>query len=211
LRLRGVNVQCLRTLLLPGTELRSRRRAWKLTAQRLPPYAVTSTATLAPSELRAVEDWIANHPRLRSDVPTGRFVGHRLPDLFTERVRVPESAPRAVSAPAGTRNRRAILFTGRNLFARRAAIAAIIRNGIRAEPDTLFQFVLAPACEEPLDLLDVLIATLRRCSPHRLDRDAAVAQDKLAARRILVLLPPRRRFAPDWTVAAEELLAAHFL
>jgi hypothetical protein len=210
-RIRGVNVQCLQTLLLPGTELRARRRTWRLAAGVLPPYPVTSTSTLTASDFHAIEDMIAAHPRLRSDISTTRFVGRKLPDLFDETLTL-EAAEvgRLINAP-GTRNRRALLLGGKDLFGYRQDLAAFLSRAVKAEPDTLFQFVIAPEREEPLDLVDSLIATLRRCPPHLLDRYAAAANRNLmVARRILIRLPGGRRFDPAWIQEAESLLAGAF-
>jgi radical SAM superfamily enzyme YgiQ (UPF0313 family) len=211
LRFRGVNVQCLQTLLLPGTELRARHGAWQIKSGKIPPYAVTSTRTLSPDDFRTIEEMIARHPRLRSDIATGRFVGRQLPDLFPEAIAVEAGSLTAATMPPGSGNRRAVMIRGANLFDSREALAGFIRRAIHAEPDTLFQFVLQPENEEPLDLLDTLIATLRRCPSHLLDRYASAAiANKMAARRILVRLPPAPRFDPDWIREAEELLAAAF-
>jgi hypothetical protein len=210
-RIRGVNVQCLQTLLLPGTELRARRRTWRLAAGVLPPYPVTSTSTLTASDFRTIENMIAAHPRLRSDISTTRFVGRKLPDLFDETLTV-EAAElgRLINAP-GTRNRRALLIGGKDLFGHRQDLAAFLSRAVKAEPDSLFQFVLAPEREEPLDLVDLLIATLRRCPPHLLDRYAsAVIRNQMAARRVMISLPSGRRFDPAWIQEAESLLAGAF-
>jgi radical SAM superfamily enzyme YgiQ (UPF0313 family) len=210
-RLRGVNVQCLQTLLLPGTELRVRRRAWRLTAAPRPPYAVTSTSTLAAADFRTIEDMISAHPRLRSDISTARFVGRVLPDLFPEEVAIEVSALDALKKAPGTGNRRALSIGGDDLFGGHKSLAAFISRAVRSEPDTLFQFVLTPLREEPLDLLDILITTLRRCPSHSLDRYAASANRNLmAARRVLIRVPPGQRLAPDWIREAEALLTGAF-
>ena len=210
-RLKGVNVQCLQTLLLPGTELRTRRRTWRLAAGVLPPYPVTSTSTLAASDFHTIEDMIAADPRLRSDISTTRFVGRNLPDLFAETLAIESSELGRLTIPPGTQNRRALMIGDRDLFGCREALGAFISRSVNAEPDTLFQFVLIPEQEEPLDLLDTLIATLRRSPPHLLDRyAAAVTRNQMAARRIMISLPSGRRFDPAWIEEAESLLAGAF-
>lgn len=208
LRFRTANIQCLQTLLLPGTELRARRAAWGMQASSAPPYAVTATDTMSAADFATVERLIAGHARLRSDVPTARLVGHRLPDLFADVV----SVDAATSGPVpGGANRRAVIIRGPDLFGQRQRIALLVRRMVRQEPDTLFQFVLAVSHEEPLDLFDALIAALRSCPPHLTDRYAAVAaHGKLAARRLLVQLPRRRRLSPDWVKAADDLLGTAF-
>jgi uncharacterized Fe-S cluster-containing radical SAM superfamily protein len=210
LRQPRTNVQCLQTLLLPGTELRHRRREWNCQALTRPPYAVTSTDSLSPADLVRTEALIANHPRLRSDTRTHQFVGRTLPGLFKEQVPLD-----ALSLPAhdipGSRNRRTYLIRGTGLYQQRTALARFVRRCIRTQPDGLFQFVLIPQYAEPLDLLDDLIAVIRKAPPHLVDRYASVmATSRVASRRLRILLPPHRRFEDDWIRAAEELLSGTF-
>ncbi len=198
LKLPRTNVQCLQTLLLPGTELRERYREWKLRAGALPPYPVTMTSTMDRAAFRKVESMISRHPKLRSDVPTKIFTGIN-PELF------PESG----SKPGLIR--RAHLFKGADLYARRQAIGQFIRDVMTQEPDGLFQFVLCPLQEEPLDLLDHLIAVIRRQPRHLLDRYASVAlDDKITSRRLLIRLPRGRRLSKDWIKAADQILSDTF-
>jgi tRNA A37 methylthiotransferase MiaB len=207
LKLPGANIQCLQTLLLPGTELRDRQQEWEIQAYPLPPYAVTQTSTMDRPAFQAIEALIAQHPKLRSDVPTPQFVGRKL-DLFPEQIPVtnPEEGPRS-----GTQNRRAYIFKGGNLFAQGEAHATFIEKAILQHPDTLFQFVLAPQAEEPLDLLDDLIAVIRRAPSHLLDRYASVALNyKIASRRLMVLLPSGRALSRSWADEAETILSAAF-
>jgi uncharacterized protein YdeI (YjbR/CyaY-like superfamily) len=97
---------------------------------------------------------------------------------------------------------------GADLFAQRDEIAAFIDRAVRAEPDGLWQFVLEPRQEEPLDLLDALLAALRAAPAHLLDRYAAAAlSGRLAARRLFIRLAGRR-FDPGWVKAAECALRA---
>ncbi|MEI8351045.1 MAG: B12-binding domain-containing radical SAM protein [bacterium] len=205
-KLRGASVQCLQTLLLPGTELRDRRQEWKLKYQPRPPYAVIRTGTMDETDFRRVETLLSRNPRLRSDVPTPRFVGPRL-DLFTERIRVTAGQ----ETEKGQACRRAYLLTGRDLYGDCAALSRFIRTTLRREPDSLFQFVLCPSQEEPLDLLDELIAVIRRQPPHLTDRYAPLALGgKIASRRLMVKLPVGRMFSRTWINAAEHLLGSAF-
>jgi len=222
--------QFLPTLLLPGTELRDRAKELKLRAQSLPPYRVQSTDCLSARQLAAIE--VLAETRLGGfDSPTRRFVGKRLPDLFAERVRVRPSQPRLAGKPAlqpqvtkvleswranvpasrHASHRRALIFRGENLFAQRQSLAACIREVTRCEPDILWQFVLAPTGEEPLDLLDFLIATIRRLPSHWLDRLVSPPGTRcFAARRLFVQLPKRTKFDVAWIAEADTLLAQYF-
>jgi radical SAM superfamily enzyme YgiQ (UPF0313 family) len=206
----AIHPQFLPTLLLPGTELRDRARELGLRAQRLPPYRVQATDVLSPARLAQVEAW-ADERFGGFDSPTRRFVGHRLPDLFPARLRVDAGAPPAIPARA-LANRQALMFTGENLFARRDGIAALIRRCVRAEPHILWQFVLAPSAEEPLDLLDTLLDVIRRQPGHWLDRLVSPpgGAPRLCARRLFVKLPRGGVFDPLWIEEAEGLLASAF-
>ena len=81
-KLRGVRVQCLQTLLLPGTELRRDRKRYGLNALDRPPYQVQSTTSLSAEELRRAETMVQQKLGITADCPTKRFVGRNLPDLF---------------------------------------------------------------------------------------------------------------------------------
>lgn len=204
-----IHPQFLPTLLLPGTELRDRAAELGLRAQRLPPYRVTATDMLAPRQLAAIESW-ANEALGAFDSPTRRFVGARLPDLFASRIarRLDGGVLPRVVAQA---NRQAVVFSGADLFKQREAIARTLRRCVRDEPHILWQFVLAPETEEPLDLLDALIAELRRLPGHWLDRLVSPpGRRRLAARRLFVRLPRGAHGDPGWAEEAEALLAEHF-
>lgn len=210
LRQPRTNIQCLQTLLLPGTELRDRRHEWHCRALHLPPYAVTGTGTLANADIVRIETLLASHPRLRSDTTTDGFVRRKLAGLFNEQVQLDVMSLRKLAAP-GRENRRTYLIHGAKLFEHRAELARFVRHCIRKQPDGLFQFVLVPETEEPLDLLDELIAVIRQAPPHLVDRYAGVmTADRVASRRIRILLPARRRFDTRWIDAAEQLLATSF-
>jgi radical SAM superfamily enzyme YgiQ (UPF0313 family) len=222
----AIHPQFLPTLLLPGTELRDRAAELGLRAQRLPPYRVRKTDVLSARQLAAVE--VQALERLGGfDSPTRRFVGARLPDLFPDRIRYPlRTPPRGVhnagtpltsgrlgeaSLPSASSNRQALILSGPDLYSCRETLAALIRERVRAEPHILWQFVLCPENEEPLDLLDFLIGTLASLPPHWLDRLVSPpGRRRLCARRLFVRLPRGRRFDPEWVNAAEALLASRF-
>ncbi len=211
LRLRRINVQCLQTLLLPGTEIRARRAEWKLEADDRPPYGIQSSPDMSFDDLKKIETVLAETPRLRSDCPTSRWIGRSLPDLFPERQTflVAELRPHRPAQPRSLRC--VVLLQGADLFACRDTLSRWITACIKANPHTLWQFVLEPQHEEPLDLLEGLTAVLRAAPPHLLDRYAAVsAFHRCAARRLLIRLPPHPPFARDWIRACEEYLQKFF-
>ena len=206
-RLPHVHVQCLQTLLLPGTFIRAQRRRWAMQAPDRPPYGVASTSTLSAPDIQAIEGFLERDPRLPSDPRTTRFVGRNLPDLFAERValRIPEDL--RTSRIPGAQARRAVILQGRDLFAARDRLVRLVRRAIRAEPDMLWQFVLAPLEQEPLDLLDLLSVEIRRQPAHLLDRYAAPAiRNRIASRRVFVLLTPGLRHVTSWIAEAERIL-----
>ncbi len=208
LRLPRADIQCLQTLLLPGTDLRETSRRWGIAALARPPYGVLSTSTITADGMAGVEAFLHRQSRLPLDCPTGRFVGSRLPDLFPERIAFDWHAPDAAN---GTANRRALVFQGGDLWGRRAVIVRAIRSAIRQEPHILWQFVLAPAGEEPLDLLDAAIGAIRKAPLHINDRQASVLfSDKRSARRLFVRIRRPSAFSRAWIDAAESLLARAF-
>jgi hypothetical protein len=210
-KLKNVRIQCLQTLLLPGTELRRRRAELGLSAINLPPYGVIATPSCPAPHLRRIEELLTDHPRLGFDSPTRRFVGRMLPDLFADRVRIDLDRSPLPARRAGGAIRQAVILEGAQLYPRRAELADWIGAQVRLDPHALWQFVLALETEEPLDLLDALIRAVR-CVPRQVtDRYAAcLLTDKLAARRIFIRLAPRRRYSRSWVLAAESLLRAHF-
>ena len=112
---------------------------------------------------------------------------------------------------SGGTNRRALLLRGDRLFEQRHAIGRLIAQAVRSEPDTLWQFVLCPQTEEPLDLLDYLAERIKGLPPHLLDRYAgAWLSGRRVARRLLVQLEPGRRYSRSWVDAAEDLLRQSF-
>jgi radical SAM superfamily enzyme YgiQ (UPF0313 family) len=193
-KLRGIRVQCLQTLLLPGTELRRDRKRYGLRALDRPPYQVQSTTSLSADELRHAETMVQRKLGIVADCPTKRFVGRTLPDLFQ-----------------CSENRRTMYFKGRNLFARRQDILSRIRQAVATEPNILWQFVLEPQAEEPLDLLDLLIAGLNKFPPLVSDRFLDMhSPGKRASRRVMIRLRPGGRYDSSWQEAAEQLLRKNF-
>ncbi len=195
-RQRGVRMQCLQTLLLPGTELRARGKELTLTAADKPPYPVQSTASLSASDIRHAEQMARETLGVQMDCPMPYFVGRQFPGLFSER---------------NSANRRAMIFRGKDLYGLREAIAYRIKDVLRNEPHILWQFVIEPDYEEPLDLLEYFIATIQEHEPLVLDRFLDMhSPGKKAARRLMIQLRPGKRYGRDWQAAAEELLRTAF-
>jgi radical SAM superfamily enzyme YgiQ (UPF0313 family) len=206
---KGANVQCLQTLLLPGTDLRTERSGWRMQADDRPPYGVRSTSTLSPADILAIEEFM--HRKSPLDCMTEKFVATTLPDLFKERITLDLAKEPWADRIPGVSSRRALVFTAPSLFAHRKRLTAMVRKAISLEPNMLWQFVLHPEREEPLDLFDDMIAEIRKRPPLWTDRFACVAGwDRVASRRIFVLLKPSARYSESWLTAAAALLEDHF-
>jgi len=199
-------VQCLQTLLLPGTELRARCRELGLRADARPPYGVRATPTMSAADIHALEATV--YRKEAPDCPTRRFVGRNLPDLFRER-NIVDVRRGEMKLPRTARS--ALIFRGDDLWAARAQIIRAVRQALRAEPHALWQFVLEPHAEEPLDLLDALLTEIRRHPTQWQDRLATVAAPgKLASRRVFIRLRRDDRYSRHWLAAAEQLLSSVF-
>lgn len=202
-----VQVQCMQTLLLPGTTLRREAARWNLESEALPPYGITRTPALTPADLRAMECLLDEHPRLPADPATPRFCGQRLAGLFRERHRL--HIDHLDQPIPGRGNRRCLALAGDDLCAHRHALGRLIERAVASDPFVLWQFVLEPQREEPLDLLEPLINILRRQPAQLLDRFAsAAAFDRLVSRRLFVRAPANTSRA--WRNAVESLLRDTF-
>jgi len=228
----AVQVQCMQTLALPGTVLRNEAKRWNFDSAPLPPYGIKQTAHLSPDDIRDIEILLDEHPNLPADPVTPRFCGQRLRGLFKAQHRIsidqlvnakalsPQRLAKNSSAkPCGLRdfalkslgqnNRSALLICGADLFNHCDEIGNLIDRAITTEPDTLWQFVLVPQHEEPLDLIEQLAERIRSHPPHLLDRFAsAAAFDLTVSRRLYVRT--NQTISKDWTVAAEDLLRESF-
>ena len=98
-----------------------------------------------------------------------------------------------------------------DLFAAKSEVCKIMSEAVAAEPHMLWQFVLNPEREFPLDLLESMIAQLHAFPSHWIDRSASVAGwNRIASRRILVLRRQDFRYPTSWIKAVESLLGDHF-
>ncbi|MBW1721487.1 MAG: radical SAM protein [Deltaproteobacteria bacterium] len=206
---RHSDVQCLQTLLLPGTDLKGKARTWQMKAGHRPPYGVISTKTLSFEDIQEIEEYL--NEKQASDCMTQRFVGYRLPDLFAERIGLSPGMSDGAREIPGCTSRRALLFQGTNLYSMREWIRKVISRAIQSEPHMLWQFILRPETEEPLDLIEEMIAEIRKYPVLWLDRFACVkGWDRIASRRIFILLKRGGRYSPAWKDAAETLLEDNF-
>jgi hypothetical protein len=210
-RFRRVDLQCMQTLLLPGTDLRRDARSFGLKAGALPPYGVAATPVFSQKEMVRLEQFLSDAPDLPSDSPMDCFAGYAPGPLFPDVTCLDVSRSlRAFVLPEGG-NRRVLVLSGNDLYACRGVIKRLLVRVVRTEPDALWQFVLAPAQEEPLDLIDELAGALRNMPAHILDRYASAGlTGRLAARRLCIRLRRGRRYDPAWVAAAEDALRAVF-
>jgi len=207
---RNARVQLLHALLLPGTVLGSRRRELGLEAQALPPYRVISTPHMSAEDMIEADRFAAGVTGLELDAPAGRYVGRSLPSLFAEQHVLAAGSAVAPLLP-GTSARRALILDGDDLFGHREWVACVIRRAIRTEPHTLWQFVLSPWKEEPLDLADFAAGVIAAERDHFLDRlKPREGTGHTVSRRVFILLKKQRRYSVSWQTAAEELLSRLF-
>lgn len=178
-------------------------------ADERPPYGVRSTSTLSPEDIRTIEEIM--HRKSPLDCMTEKFVATTLPDLFRERITLDLTKQQWADKIPGVTSRRALIFKAPSLFAHRKKLTAMVRRAISSEPNILWQFVLRPEQDEPLDLFDDMIAEIKKRPPLWTDRFASVAGwDRIASRRVFVLLKPSGRYSPSWIEATEALLEDHF-
>lgn len=203
----NIQVQCMQTLLLPGTPLRDTANNWGIIYEEHPPYSVHQTAHLSPDDIATIEMHLHEHPDLPADPVTPRFCGQRLRGLFRAQHHI--RLEQLTDSIPGSSNRRALLFHGQNYFAHRSALGTFIDRAISTEPDVLWQFVLLLEQEEPLDLLDELIARIKVHPSHLLDRFAsASAFDHMVSRRLYIRIG--KEIEPSWQEAVEDLLRGAF-
>jgi hypothetical protein len=187
----------MQTLLLPGTDLREQAEQYGIKAMPFPPYGVFSTSMMSEGDIRQIEVFLHDSADMPADPVTACFTGYRLNGLFKEQ--------------AG-KNRRAMMFRGGDLNARRKEICKQIEQAIVSEPDMLWQFVLCPEREEPIQLLEAMIAAIKKQPPHLLDRYASAELfGQIASRRIFVRLKKGREYDAVWREKVEELLGRHFV
>ena len=208
LKIKNANVQFLHTLLLPGTSLRDNSKHFGLKSLSLPPYRVTATRYMNKEDLAGVDEIASKLTGRDMDNRTSRFVGFHLPDLFEEKISISISNGRIPVIIPGRQNRRAIIIKGCNIFGKSGMVEKIIETAIRTEPDNLWQFVLNPETEEPLDLIDRLTKTIDHFPKHVLDR--SISNSQRTARRVLILLNHKRKYDSSWVRAAADLLSSLF-
>ncbi|MDD4872969.1 MAG: B12-binding domain-containing radical SAM protein [Kiritimatiellae bacterium] len=208
--IKNAYIQFLHTLLIPGTDLRNKCRQLGLQGQQRPPYRVISTNWMSSNDMKMAEKIAFTHAGRLMDSPAVRFAGKDLPDLYDEKIHINISKRIPVIIPGRT-NRRAVIIKGNDLYGKRQAVCNVIRMAITTEPHTLWQFVLAPVGEEPLDLLDSMIVAIDKHQTHLLDNMAVIPDGyHRIARRVFVLLCPEYKYSRSWIGAVNDLLSANF-
>ncbi|MBU3914344.1 radical SAM protein [bacterium] len=208
-RFQNAYLQCMQTLLLPGTEIRKTKDQWGIKADDQPPYGVQSTHSLTFDDIRFIEERLTQWQL--GDGMTQKFVGYRLPDLFKERIPISLNTWSKDRLISGQSSRRTLVFQGQNLYSQMKTISAVIKQAIAEEPHMLWQFLLKPEREEPLDLLQAMIREIQNRPSLWLDRFAYTAGwDRLVSRRVFIQLIKGHDYSKDWIQAAETLLEDSF-
>lgn len=205
---KGGKVQFLHTLVLPGTRLCTAVENGDISAQAMPPYMVLGTKWISPEQFRDLDRYAAKLVGAEFDCPTERFAGRTLPDLFAFRINglKPQRGNVKRGAPM-----QALVFKGENLYGMRDRIRRSMLEHVEREPHILWQFVVEPLHDEPLDLLDAMIEAVRSMPPHLLDRMNAHSGDGLiSSRRVFVHLIRKCRYSRSWVQSAESLLRSAF-
>jgi len=205
-------IQCLGTLLLPGTSMRREAARFGIRAGDEPPYLVRSTDTLSEQEIVRAEYMIRKKLDIELDSPTQEFVGADLPDLFNEKIicRIPFSGRKFTVK--GRTNQRALIFSGSGLCRHCKFISRAVSACIEREPHIMWQFVFESGQEEPLDLFDEVISSITRSEPHLQDRFIrAHSPGKFCSRRIFVKLLKKGKYSSSWRNAVTALLRKNFV
>ena len=182
--------------LLPGTAMRATALEDGVVFDPAPPYRVQRTATFSPEALR--ETLLLAEERL----------GRRLDEW--PRPHLIDGGLDGFGAQEPGAQHVALWFEARDLFARRAEIAAAIDRRLRIDPYATLDVVLVPAAEEPfpLDLLEQIRAQLDAAAPSYVTRALAHRGENLQRRLAVVLrdgsAARRRGFDPDWIAAIRE-------
>lgn len=203
-KFKNTYVQCLQTLLLPGTQIRQDAKKYGMAALPLPPYSVTSTDTLSQLDILQAERIARNYLNIDMDTQTLQFAGRKLPDLFPEKITYVAGNVSEHFVIKGKTNRRAMIFKGKCLFEHRDRIIHFIDECIKTEPHILWQFVFEPDIEEPLELIDMAVLAIRKHPFHVQDRFMHVhSPGKICSRRIFFLLNPSKDYSPSWRNTVE--------
>ena len=173
--------------LLPGTAMRATAQEDGVVFDPAPPYRVQRTAAFSPEALR------------ETLLEAEALLGRRLDEW--PRPHLIDGGLEGFGPQAPSAQHVALWFEGRDLFARRAEIAAALERRLRIDPYATLDVVLVPEETFPLDLLDLLRAQLDGAPPSYVSRALAHRGENLQ-RRIAVVL--RHGFDPDWILAIRE-------
>ncbi|MBI4845153.1 MAG: radical SAM protein [Candidatus Omnitrophica bacterium] len=203
-------IQCLQTLLLPGTKLRQQAKRYGIKTDNLPPYQVNSTPLLSAEDMQKAETLACRMLKIENDTPAKNFTGRKLADLFKEQLSYDIPITKKLSIKGKT-NRRAVIFKGEDFFTHRSQLKAIINLCLKTEPYILWQFVLELGCKEPLDLIYIIAEEIKKFPFSFQDRFIQIhSPGKTCSRRVFILLKENRRFSQSWQNAAEKTLKELF-
>jgi tRNA A37 methylthiotransferase MiaB len=189
--------------LLPGTAMRSTARADGVEFDSAPPYRVQRTPTFSQEALRdslfAAEDKLG---RRLDELPRPHLVAEPREPLDVIVVDL-DDAPSLSRASLPGAQHCALWLKARDLFARREQALRALDARLAVDPYAVLDVVLCAEQPFPLDLLDLVRARLDRATPSYASRVLALRGEDMQ-RRIAVVLPRGRQFAPDWVAAVCE-------
>lgn len=206
----NIQVQCMQTLMLPGTEIRCDAKRFGITSHAKPPYGVLRSSTMTRSDISEIEQMLAASSNLPADPSTAGFIGYRLRGLFSERHKVNMNEEHL--APVKSIGTRITLFIeGSDLYADCSRIKNLIRKCVTADTDAHWQFVVCPEYEEPLDFFEDVIKAMKELEKILADRSgSAWFSGKLVARRLRVKMNANRMYDKEWIREVDDELSNAF-
>ncbi len=197
----GNEAQVFPLSLLPGTSMRATAEADGVVFDPAPPYRVARTAGFTQEQLlRSLEDAEEKLGHRLDEEPRPHLcdagAGLLAPDVFTLDLDAADDRARTAAAAPGARHA-ALWLGGSDLWTARDAAVRAVEARLAVDPHCTLDVVLEARAPFPLDLLDLLRATLSRATPGYLTR-ALAHRGEDAQRRLAVVVPRSALLPRDW-------------
>ncbi len=207
----GAEVQFLHALLLPGTEIRRQAGEYGMAAMPVPPYKVVSTVTMSQKDMMQADIEYQSATGLYPDAEESLLVTRSLRRFYNDRQCIDLDSTHPCELLTDRSIYRALIFKSADFWAGREKLFAIIESACRQEPHSMWQFILSTDKEFPLDLIDVVVASIKKLDDVVADRMAAAGDsDRTVSRRIFLLLEKKSSIPKQWVDEAEHLLMSAF-